>query len=681
VKLQNVRIVNFRGLAEIEFKADRDVCVIVGPNAVGKTSVLQAIRLAKSILAQRFSNEAEIVVRDMSAMIGGTNALNFSSLAGDPTKQIEIDLSFELSSSEVQIIQQQAANLALVHTRNQVALPPAVDEFAFVQFLSSPHGKGMHEKSLSTIQEKISQLERVPRIRLTLAADSQPGSIRGGDLFSQEVVTVLERHFPPAEALFSYFPADRAMPTGEVGIQIGIADAQAQIQSHMAQPGTKYQRLKNFLVNQSLMGPDARTALQEDFALIFKTLLPGKALKDLSISPHGLLSVLIEDTDTRKVYDIDNMSSGEKGLLLQFLLMRRAVSNGGILLVDEPELHLNQAVCRRLLPFIAEYVLKPRSLTAIICTHSPEILGDAFDRNDCRLFHLRSARDISPIERTDKAEMFEALRRLGAQTGDVLFSKGTIFVEGAYDSDLLALGFGEQLSGFRVTQLRGRSEVEKEIKKLQALEREGKLDGAHYFIFDRDRKHASIENTKLVRILQWDRYCFENYLLEPDAIYDVCNNAGVGVVESRGSIRSTMKRLAFQQVTSLAVREVYKAVEPENAGLRSEDLAQGASYDEIAALLFQRLEVIRKQIEPLEKTSWTKSLSMKCQQKEKEINSVWEEKWASECDGKRLFVELHRECKVSISLLEFKKRVISAMHHKEVENWRVVQSCLIDLLR
>lgn len=36
---------------------------------------------------------------------------------------------------------------------------------------------------------------------------------------------MLERRCPPHLALFSYFPADRAFPTGEVNVQIGSAEA------------------------------------------------------------------------------------------------------------------------------------------------------------------------------------------------------------------------------------------------------------------------------------------------------------------------------------------------------------------------------------------------------------------------------------------------------------------------
>lgn len=69
----------------------------------------------------------------------------------------------------------------------------------------------------------------------------------------------------------------------------------------------------------------------------------------------------------------------------------------GIILIDEPELHLNPAFCRRLLPFLIEECLVPMDRQAVICTYSPEILAMAFDDARCKLFNLVNPRLMSPI--------------------------------------------------------------------------------------------------------------------------------------------------------------------------------------------------------------------------------------------------------------------------------------------
>ena len=57
MKIKSIVIRNFRGLANIETELGELVSVIVGPNAVGKTTFLEAIRLTRCLLAPRFQAE------------------------------------------------------------------------------------------------------------------------------------------------------------------------------------------------------------------------------------------------------------------------------------------------------------------------------------------------------------------------------------------------------------------------------------------------------------------------------------------------------------------------------------------------------------------------------------------------------------------------------------------------
>ena len=75
------------------------------------------------------------------------------------------------------------------------------------------------------------------------------GTISGVNQLDQLIFATMEGRLPPHQALFSYFPADRAMPSGEINIQIGGPDTAAQLSSHNAQPQTKYHRLKPTIVN------------------------------------------------------------------------------------------------------------------------------------------------------------------------------------------------------------------------------------------------------------------------------------------------------------------------------------------------------------------------------------------------------------------------------------------------
>jgi AAA domain, putative AbiEii toxin, Type IV TA system len=357
---------------------------------------------------------------------------------------------------------------------------------ALVQFLSSPMGQQALAGATQQVGVALPGIKATSSISLNLRIDPASGTIRGERQIDQIFLSVRENQLPAYQALFSYFPADRALPSGEINIQIGGPDIAQQLQSHNAVPQIKFARLKPTIVNNFLLSELARHKLQANFDKIFSSVLKDRSLQEIMVNEFGLVSIKIRENSTGRVFDIDGMSSGEKGLILTFLLISHSVAQDGIIMIDEPELHLNPAVCKILLQFLIDEYLSPNSIQAIICSHSPEILGSAFDSDQCALFHLQSPTVMSPILPEDRREVFDALRRLGVSAGDVLFSAGSIFVEGGDDVEILEAGFSEIVVRYNITQLGGRGSVEREIRTLQEAERKDEVDTMKCFIFDLD---------------------------------------------------------------------------------------------------------------------------------------------------------------------------------------------------
>jgi predicted ATP-dependent endonuclease of OLD family len=269
-------------------------------------------------------------------------------------------------------------------------------------------------------------------------------------------------------------------------------------------------------------------------------------------------------------------------------------------MIDEPELHLNPAVCKTILPFLIEEYLIPNDIQAIICSHSPDILGSAFDSSECSLLHMESPTVVSPIYPEDRREVFDALRRLGTSASDVLFSAGSIFVEGEHDIEVLQAGFDELVSKYNIKQLGGRQSVEKEIKTIQAAEKNGEIDTLKLFvfIFDLDNAPSTIQSTRLTKVLQWKRRCIENYLIDDKIIYDLLNDREISKekIDARGNVLRVFKEIAVKQLKEVVAEAVYTAMNYENPGLRPREII-GRSYTEMADVLLTRLETIQNQLE------------------------------------------------------------------------------------
>jgi len=570
MKISAVKIENLRGLESVSFESKSKAIVIVGPNATGKTTILESIRLIKSLLMPSYFNEATEVLQLMNVRSQHLQTINLPALMRDPKKMTRIDLTIDLSDDEIRYVDSHLDDLAARRLKSRLGASQGQGaDLALIQLLSTKQGldmlAGIKEKEISP---EYTQIKTSKQIRPGLIIENRSSGIRGTRAIDQEIVSLLDQENLPTESLLSYFPADRAMPSGEVNIQIGANDSAAQLKTHIAHPNTKYSRLKQYIVNQFVRSEEERKQLVEDFKIIFENLLPGKSLEALRVSKAGSLNVMIKEPKTGYSYDIDNMSSGEKGLILTFLLMKRNIAKGGIILVDEPELHLNPAVCKKIMPFMLEHILNQEDKQAIICTHSPEILGFAFEHSECSLMHLRSSTDISPILKKDKEEVYEALKRLGTDQSDVLFSKGTLFVEGPEDVDLIDVGFSDVVAGFKVKALGGRSEVEKEILVLQENEKKGLLDTCHAFLFDRDKIICKLSSTEKVKVKQWERYCIENYLLDPEILFDVMKDAlqDQGTLGSRGDFSKRLKDLSGTVLRKTIALEKYHARFPPELG-------------------------------------------------------------------------------------------------------------------
>src|ERR1700683_414480 len=102
MRLKSLSVRNFRALENINITFEGWADVIVGPNAVGKTTILEAIRIAKAILAPRVPNEAQQALTSLGAISPHLpQQMNFAALARDPTLPLVISCRYELAAAEI----------------------------------------------------------------------------------------------------------------------------------------------------------------------------------------------------------------------------------------------------------------------------------------------------------------------------------------------------------------------------------------------------------------------------------------------------------------------------------------------------------------------------------------------------------------------------------------------------
>lgn len=678
--LHRLHVSNFRALENIEVEFDSLVSVIIGPNAVGKTTILEAIRLAKSVLAPRTSNESLQTMISLGLVSPHMpQTLLPTAIAANSDKPTIIKCLFKVEQLEIQELGRLLPSLAPRIALQNIGLSFSNPAQA-MNFLNSPQGQAAMAAANSAMSIELDRLKSSSKIELNLTMDFKSGSLTGEFPNQQAFYAALEQRFDPTKTLFSYFPADRALPTGEQPVQLGMADTSQQLESYNSQPQLKYNRLKSMIFNTIIGHPTGRAELTSQFNLIFEKVLKGRSLGDIGVNPIGMLSIPIVDAESNKSFDIDGLSSGEKGLILTSLLIARSIADNGLVLLDEPELHLNPAVCRDLLQFLVDEYAVKKNMQAIVCSHSAEILAGAFERKDCSLFHLRSGKSLAKVRHQDQGEIRDALRRLGSSESEALLYKGTVSVEGIHDVEILQSGFDAIVRRFKVKRLGGRGQIENNIRDLQKAETRGDEIGQHYFLFDHDGKPTSLNDSKNVRLRQLKRYCLENYLLEADIITDLTREKEFADREIKSVTETTqlMKELALLQLDVVAAREVFKQLGLEAIGFDMSVLADAP--ENAASALWNRIEEMKADFEKLQNRGFEQEYKQLVAATVVQLKLSWDDKWRDLCNGKVLLEDMRKAGRIKGDLLKLKRRIAVEMRLRSTDSYNSLVGILNELL-
>lgn len=75
----------------------------------------------------------------------------------------------------------------------------------------------------------------------------------------------------------------------------------------------------------------------------------------------------------RAITTLDGLSAGERAAFIAIFTIARWMTPGGIVLIDEPELHQHLSLMRLNLSVLQEYVVNKMNGQLIVASHAPEV--------------------------------------------------------------------------------------------------------------------------------------------------------------------------------------------------------------------------------------------------------------------------------------------------------------------
>ena len=530
--------------------------VLAGPNGCGKSAALDALRLLKSVYGGYQENEWQTWMGEFQIDMSRPDSL--TKLLRRPAEPARIAARLTLHDDERRY---------LVDCAESVAREVAWQELfrgTRASYLLAADAQAHAPRVVQRTAEVKSQLavfRDVSSFDLSLVIT--PG--RPLDVSECRGMEIVFKTYDPVHVgVMDFHSASRSYVRESLGgINLDIAQYQQQRQQHLLYNSqSKYANVKTELASEYLrtliaqeadgesQPDDLNTTLTELFARFFpdKRYLGPRPQNDGTVT----FPVLLADGSE---HDLDELSSGEKEILYGYLRLRNAAARYSVIMLDEPELHLNPGLLRGLPDFYHEKIGRARHNQLWLVTHSDALLREAVRNPEMSVFHVRTATSTTSgesqaqpirVETAIEEAVIDLVGDLATYKphGDVIIceSEG----EAAFDVAMISRLFPDVAARANIVAGGSRKRVQDLYSILGHV---GPTIGRRFCaIVDRDAAPPSLPKNANFR--HWDRYHIENYLLEP------------AVVLQAVSAVSPDSTLADEVAVAEALRDAAAAVVP-----------------------------------------------------------------------------------------------------------------------
>ncbi|WP_075313966.1 MULTISPECIES: ATP-binding protein [unclassified Pseudonocardia] len=618
MRITALSIENFRGVKNFRIDNLSDFVMIAGPNGCGKSCVFDAIRLLKSIYGGYAPNEWHHFFAELQIDLNRPSDIR--RLYRDSTKPIVITATIQLGDSEREYLAQNAEAVLEAVLWMEIG---GVDPYQ-MRFARRANMSMQAQSQLPAVSQQLDA--RLPGFRTKLQESTQSISITLTPNSPQivavpnDVVAALFTTYDPGHlGVIEYHSASRTYQREALGgIDLNVQNFEDQRrQSTLYNWQNKYSNIKSELAATYLRGLIAKEADQDTsisnvndtIQELFRQFLPDKTYLGVTPEAGGTVSFPVQ-LGSGEVHDINELSSGEKELVYGYLRLRNSAPKESMILIDEPELHLNPGMLRGLVTFYHQNLGRAQDNQLWLVTHSDALLRQAVSDSRLSVFHMSPLHALEgDLEnQASKVVAEDDLEKATiAIVGDLASYKPSarvVILEGGGDSEFdvdlvstLAPEFAK-----RVNLISGGDK--RRVRDLyETLERSGDQLGARgrfFAVVDSDFDEAS---TTHAQFLTWGVYHIENFLLEPQFVRLAVNAAlrqdryesdDAVDLALRDSASKVLNRIVYEKVRDSASRRIASSIDIK--GNKDTDDPVRAISGSVTAT-FDRLDSVRADLE------------------------------------------------------------------------------------
>jgi len=532
MRFRSLKIENFKAVRLFEVEDLTNFILIAGPNGCGKSCVLDAIRLLKSVYGGYQANEWMQWFGEFQIDLNDREQV--TRLFRDPARAIKMCATIELDQSEKDYLASNAERVVEPMVWAAITGQP-IDSVNFSTTAIATQYRQHGDLATQNIAAAASNL------RTTLTADTFPlaltiePDLRLTPEPNPTMEVIFQTYLPDHLGVIEYHSASRSYQReviGGVNLDAKQLDSQRMTQS-LYNWQQKYTNVKTQLattyIRELVARESGKTTNESDpnetLKELFQTFFPDKEYLGVEPDPNGGLRFPVR-TRGGQVHDINELSSGEKEVLYGYLRLRNSTPRNSTLLLDEPELHLNPGLLRGFPDFYHKNLGKARNNQLWLVTHSDTLLRQAVGNPNYSVFHMTTADTDSPT--SNQAVKVLAQDELERATIDLVGDLATyrpqgkvVLFEGGGDTDT-DVRIAERLfpAFAKIVNLvsGGSKQRVRDLYEVLAATAE-QVGMADRFFAVTDKDSAPWETPPAgAHQLSWDAYHIENYLLEPSFV-------------------------------------------------------------------------------------------------------------------------------------------------------------------
>lgn len=563
-----LEIENFKAVQKLLIEDLQDVVVIAGPNGCGKSSVFDAIRLWKSAHGGYQQNEVHHWFSEFQLGVDNASLLKVMS---DRTRPMRIAVEVELAESEQLWLAANAENLIRLAVWKQVA-PQAVSGWRRLGTAGLAEDFRVYEPEVRRRVEA-----ELPILLQQIEIKKHCGEFiiepNTNLIFNTDIVLtrLFSTYEPDHLGILDYHgPQRNYAREGSGGINLNLHSTNEQrSQNALYNYNAKYSNVKTELASayvKDLLSREAgedvnrvgQESLIETLKELFNVFFPGKEFLGAQPQRDGRLDFTVRTAAGD--HDIDDLSSGEKEVLYGYLRLRNSAPRNSVILLDEPELHLNPRLISGLPDFYYKHLGQALSNQLWLVTHSDALLRQSVGHTGFKVFHMQpptvgrvevsQAQEIRADEELDQV-IIDLVGDLAAyRPGGKL-----VILEGGGDSEVDLRIIQDLFSEFTLAVNLISGGNKNRVRDFHDLLNRARLAGALpatvFSITDKDFDAECTESQG--HVLQWDRFHIENYLLIPRYILAVMRDLRVHGADRMNEehINTALKASAEQTLGSL----------------------------------------------------------------------------------------------------------------------------------